>query len=60
MPSIVIYLIGALFIVGGGVLAATQLGIPVEWIVAGSLVVFGSSVMAGVRATRGKRPSPEH
>ena len=52
--SFLIYLIGALILIGGLVYAAVLLTIPTPWIVVGSVVTLGASILTAVKFTRQK------
>ena len=52
--SFLIYLIGSLILIGGLVYAAVLLTIPTPWIVVGSVVTLGASILTAVKFTRQK------
>jgi hypothetical protein len=53
-----IYITGALILIAGLIYGATLLHIPAHWIVAGGIVLAGTGILMGVKATRQKDPSP--
>ncbi len=50
--SFSIYLVGSLIMIGGLVYAAFLLGVPTPWIVVGSVVTLGASILTAVKFTR--------
>ncbi len=54
--SFMIYIIGVLIFLAGLIYGAVLLGIPQQWIVVGSIIVFGLCVLGGVGRTRQKDP----
>jgi hypothetical protein len=51
-----LYVIGFVIIIGGLIYGAVLLHVPPQWIIAGSLVLFGIAVVRGVKAARQKDP----
>lgn len=52
--SFAIYIVGAVILIGGLVYAAVLLNIPTQWIVVGTVIMLGASLLAAVRVTRQK------
>lgn len=52
--SFAIYIFGAVILIGGLVYAAVLLSIPNQWIVVGTIIMLGASLLAAVRVTRQK------
>ena len=57
MTSMLVYLIGTLFVVAGLAYGAHRLGVSQVWIVAGALVIIGLGLMGGIVKTRQKDPA---
>lgn len=55
--SFALYVIGYLILIGGLIYGATILHVPVRWIVVGAIVMLGTGIVTGVRATRQKDPA---
>ena len=49
-----IYIFGFLVVIGGLIYAAMMLHVPVQWIVAGAVVLTGLGILTGVKSTRQK------
>lgn len=47
-----LYALGFALVLGGLIYAATLMGIPLRWIVAGSLVIVGMAVLKAVKRGR--------
>jgi hypothetical protein len=54
--SFAIYVVGALIMIGGLVYGANLLHVPDRWVIVGVMVLFGASILAGVKGTRQKDP----
>jgi len=52
-----LYVAGFLIVIGGLIYGAILLHVLPQWIVVGSIVLFGLAVLTGVKATRQKDPS---
>lgn len=52
--SFMLYVIGLLVLLGGGVYGAQALGVSQTWIIVGALIVLGFGLMAAVAKTRTK------
>jgi hypothetical protein len=55
--SFSIYIIGVAIFIGGLIYAAVLMNVPTQWIVVGTLIMLGLSVLMGVNATRQKDPA---
>lgn len=55
--SFAIYIVGTVILLAGLIYGAVLLHVPTQWIVAGSIILLGLSVLGGVRSTRQKDPS---
>lgn len=55
--SFLIYIIGVVIFIGGLIYGAVLMNVPTQWIVVGTLVLLGLSVLMGVNSTRQKDPS---
>jgi len=55
--SFAIYIIGALILIGGLIYGATLMNVPQQWIIAGSIIILGVSILMGVKSTRQKDPA---
>lgn len=55
--SFAIYICGVLILIGGLIYGAVILNVPHHWIVAGSIVMLGLSVITAVKVTRQKDPA---
>ena len=49
-----IYLAGFLILLGGLIYGAVIVHLPVQWIVVGAVVLLGTGILTGVKATRHK------
>lgn len=54
--SFSIYIVGVAIFIGGLIYAAVLMNVPTQWIVVGTLIVLGLSVLMGVNVTRQKDP----
>lgn len=52
--SFAIYMIGVVIFLSGLIYGAVLLQVPQQWIIVGSIVLLGLSVLGGVGATRQK------
>ena len=55
--SVGIYIFGFLLVVIGLVYGAVTLHAPTHWIVMGAIVLMGTGILTGVKATRQKDPA---
>jgi hypothetical protein len=51
-----LYIAGFVVVIGGLIYGAVLLHVPPQWIIAGSVVLFGIAIVKGVKATRQKDP----
>jgi uncharacterized membrane protein len=52
--SYVLYVVGYFIVIVGLIYGAVLLHVPTQWIVVGSIVLFGIAILTGVKATRQK------
>jgi uncharacterized membrane protein len=52
--SYVLYVVGYFIVIVGLIYGAILLHLPTQWIVVGSIVLFGIAILTGVKATRQK------
>jgi len=55
--SFAIYIVGVMIFIGGLIYGAILLNVPHQWIIAGTLVLLGLSILTGVKVTRQKDPT---
>jgi hypothetical protein len=55
--SFLIYIIGVVIFLGGLVYGAVLMQVPTQWIVVGTIVLLGLSILGGVSVTRQKDPA---
>lgn len=58
MSSFTLYAIGFLIFIGGLAYAAVLVGIPIEWIATGAVILIGIGMISGVSRTR-RKDAPE-
>jgi hypothetical protein len=51
-----LYSIGFAIVIGGLIYAAYLMHMPAHWIAAGAIVLLGTGIIKGIRATRQKDP----
>ncbi|HVT34842.1 MAG TPA: hypothetical protein VHE37_04640 [Nevskiaceae bacterium] len=56
--SFALYLLGFAIAIAGACYGAWLLHVPQQWIAVGAIVLLGLAIMAGVRSTRQRDPSP--
>ncbi len=54
--SYALYIIGFIIVIGGLIYGAVLMHVPQQWIIVGSIVLFGLAILTGVRAARQKDP----
>jgi hypothetical protein len=52
-----LYILGFIIVIGGMIYGAALLHAPVQWIVVGSIILFGLAVLTGVKHERQKDPN---
>lgn len=54
--SYTLYIIGFIIVIGGLIYGAVLMHVPQQWIIVGTIVLFGIAILTGVKATRQKDP----
>ncbi len=55
--SFLIYIVGVVIFLAGLIYGAVLMQVPQQWIIVGSIILLGLSVLGGVSATRQKDPA---